>query len=149
MTITASNPPDEKLAGKKIFSVFLVDDDQAYLAALGFRLMKENKNKNNNTKVFCYPSGEACLQNMNLNPSVIILDYFLDGSNPAAMSGLETMRKIKAVNPDVPVVMLSGQENVDVALDIYEAGAYSYIVKNKRALSAIEKIIDKLSQQNQ
>lgn len=147
MTAPIDNLPAEKLASKKIFSVFIVDDDQAYLAALGFRLMKENKN--NNTKVFCYPSGEACLQNMNLNPSVIILDYFLDGANPAAMSGLDILRKIKAINPGVPVVMLSGQENVDIALDIYEAGAYSYIVKNKRALAAIEKIIDRLFQQDQ
>jgi len=142
MTSLVDSLPAEKPATKKSFSVFIVDDDQAYLAALGFRLVKENKN---NTKVFCYSSGEECLRNMQLNPSVIILDYYLDTSNPKAMSGLETLRKIKEINPGVPVVMLSGQGDIDVALDIYEAGAYSYIMKNKRALDAIDKIIERLA----
>jgi FixJ family two-component response regulator len=144
MTRAAYNPSEEKFSPKD-FSVFIVDDDQSYLTALGFRLTQENKNSN--TKIFCYSSGEDCLHNMDLNPSVVILDYYLDGSNPSAMSGLQTLRKIKKINPDIPVVMLSGQGNIDVALEIYEAGAYSYIMKNKNALPAIEKIIGRLTKE--
>ncbi len=143
MTASEYNADGEDFQEKKPFSVFIVDDDQSYLAALGFRLMKENKNGAN--KVYCYKSGEECLRNMDLNPSVIILDYYLDGANAAAISGLQTLRKIKKINPDLPVVILSSQGNIDVALEIYEAGAYSYIVKDKLAISSIEKIIDKLS----
>lgn len=146
MATVAYHSIEEELL-KKNFSVFIVDDDQSYLAALGYRLMKENKNSN--TKVFCYSSGEDCLHNMDLNPSVVILDYYLDGSNPEAMSGLQTLRKIKKINPRIPVVMLSGQGNIAVALEIYEAGAYSYIMKNKNALPAIEKIIGRLTKEQE
>lgn len=125
---------------KKTFSVFIVDDDESYLSALGFRLMKES---NNEAKVFCYTSGEECLRNMDLDPSVIILDYYLDASNPAAMSGLQTLRKIKKINPSVPVVVLSGQSDVNVALEIYGAGAYTYIIKDKHAIQSVEKIIER------
>jgi two-component system OmpR family response regulator len=129
---------------KKTFSVFIVDDDQSYLAALGFRLMKENKYSE--TKVFCYTSGEECLRNMDLNPSIIILDYYLDAQNPAAMSGLQTLRKIKQINPKVPVVVLSAQGDMRIALDTYGAGAYTYIIKDKGALSSVEKILERLMQ---
>ncbi len=143
MTTPDYTSPEENLQPEKQFSVFIVDDDQAYLAALGFRLMRENKSAANK-KVYCYKSGEECLRNMDLNPSVIILDYYLDGANAAAISGLQTLRKLKKINPDLPVVILSSQGNIDIALEIYEAGAYSYIVKDKLALSAIEKIIYRL-----
>jgi FixJ family two-component response regulator len=132
----------EELPDKKTFNVFIVDDDQSYLAALGFWLMKESKT--NGTKIYCYSTGEECLRNMDLDPSVIILDYYLDGKTPAAMSGLQTLRKIKAVNPEVSVVMLSSQSDINVALEIFEAGAYSYIVKDKQALAAVEKTIGEL-----
>lgn len=137
--------PDENLAAKKTFSVFIVDDDQAYLTALGFRLVKASKLEG--TKVFCYSSGEECLRNMDLNPSVIILDHLLASANSGAINGLEVLRRIKEIDPAVPVVIVSGQSNMDVAIEIYEAGAYSYIVKNKHALSAIEKVIEKLAAQ--
>jgi two-component system OmpR family response regulator len=132
----------ETLADKKPFNVFVVDDDQSYLAVLGFRLMKESKS--NGTKIYCYSTGEECLRNMDLDPSAIVLDYFLDAKTPAAMSGLQTLRKIKAVNPDVPVIMLSSQSDINVALEIFEAGAYSYIVKDRQALDAVERTIGEL-----
>ena len=133
-------PEPVKPIAKKMFSVFIVDDDESYLSALGFRLMKENTI---GAKVFCYTSGEECLRNMDLDPSVIILDYYLDASNPAAMSGLQTLRKIKKINPSVPVVVLSSQGDMNVALEIYGAGAYTYIIKDKQAIQAVEKIIER------
>lgn len=139
------SPPEDNLAAKKTFSVFIVDDDQAYLTALGFRLVKASKIEG--TKVFCYSSGEECLRNMDLNPSVIILDHLLASANSGAINGLEVLRRIKEINPAVPVVIVSGQSNMDIAIEIYEAGAYSYIVKNKHALSSIEKVIEKLAAQ--
>ncbi|CAN5810709.1 hypothetical protein BH11BAC7_BH11BAC7_31420 [soil metagenome] len=140
------NPPGDNQATKKTFSVFIVDDDQTYLTALGFRLMKESKV--NGIKVFCYSSGEECLRNMDLNPSVIILDHHLATADSGAINGLEVLRRIKEVNKDVPVVIVSGQSNMDIAIEIYEEGAHSYIVKNKHALAEIEKVIEELALKN-
>jgi two-component system response regulator HydG len=60
------------------------------------------------------------------------------------MSGLQTLRKLKAQRPDLPVILLSSQSDINVALEIFEAGAYSYIVKDKQALAAVEKTIGEL-----
>jgi FixJ family two-component response regulator len=140
MALLTETPEPVTPIDKKPFSVFIVDDDESWLSALGFRLMKDNSN---GTKVFCYTSGEECLRNMNLHPSLIILDYYLDASNPAAMSGLQTLRKIKKADPSVPVVVLSAQGDMNVALEIYAAGAYTYIIKDKQAIQSVEKIIER------
>ncbi|HET6992466.1 MAG TPA: response regulator [Bacteroidia bacterium] len=130
---------ESPVVSKKPFSVFIVDDDESYLSALGFRLMKDNKD--HQTKVYCYTSGEECLANLDLDPRVVILDYYLS-TNQDAMSGLEVLREIKRIKPNVPVVVLSSQGDIKTALDTFEEGAYTYVVKDKQALLSIEKIID-------
>jgi CheY-like chemotaxis protein len=47
---------------------------------------------------------------------MIILDYHLDGIDKNAMNGIETLDKIKEFNQDIPVVMLSSQDKIDVAI---------------------------------
>ena len=137
----ADHQKKETMVSQKPFSVFLVDDDESYLSALGFRLMKDN-NKNHQTKIYCFTTGEECIKNLNQDPSVIILDYYLNAADPDAMSGLETLRQIKRIKPHVPVVVLSSQGDIRIALDTFEEGAYTYIVKDKQALFSIEKIIN-------
>ena len=54
----------------------------------------------------------------------VLLDIHLPGLN-----GLETLRKIRASWPDIPVVMISGQQDEDVAKAALEEGAFDYVVK--------------------
>ena len=115
--------------------VFVVDDDPAYLNMLGFYLKK-----NTNCKVYCYFSGEECLQNINLNPRVIVLDYYLNEN----MNGIEVLKQIKKINPETEVVMLSGQETLQVATDSLKSGAFSYVIKDRQAFYSIRKIIEDL-----
>jgi two-component system OmpR family response regulator len=130
---------NESRVVSKPFSVFIVDDDESYLTALGFKLMRDDKM--HQTKVYCYPSGEECIANLSLNPGIIVLDYYLS-TNEKTMSGLEVLRTIKKIKPEIPVVMLSSQGDIKTALDTFEEGAYTYVVKDKQAFMSIEKIID-------
>ncbi|HEU4716760.1 MAG TPA: response regulator [Bacteroidia bacterium] len=123
------------------FTVFIVDDDAFYLSALAFRLMKTIHD--HNVKIFCYSSGEECVQNLGLHPSLVILDYYLSSGQQAAMSGMDVMRRIKSVYPHVPVIMLSGQHSMSVALNTLREGAYTYVIKDKLAPYSIEKIISR------
>jgi DNA-binding NarL/FixJ family response regulator len=75
------------------------------------------------------------------NPDVIILDYHLDGINKGAMTGLETMDKIKAINPDIPVVMLSSQDKIEVAINCMHHRAFDYVVKSETAFIRLKAII--------
>ena len=63
-------------------------------------------------------------------PQLIFLDIWLQGSR---LDGLQLLDEIKANNPDVPVVMISGHGNVETAVSAIKRGAYDYIEKPFKA----------------
>ena len=65
----------------------------------------------------------------------------LDGIDKTAMNGIETLDKIKAYNPDIPVVMLSSQDKIDVAISCMHHRAFDYVVKSETAFLRLQKII--------
>jgi DNA-binding NtrC family response regulator len=121
-------------------SIFLVDDDVAYLYPLGFYLQKNTPHK-----VYCYKSGEECLKSIHHLPDVIILDFNLNPELPNKMNGLDVLKKIKTTMPKAKVIILSGRDSVKGAIDAMSLGAYSYIVKDIEALSSLKKVIDKIA----
>jgi DNA-binding NtrC family response regulator len=57
------------------------------------------------------------------------------------MNGIETLDKIKAFNPEIPVVMLSSQDKIDVAIKCMHHKAFDYVVKSETAFMRLQKII--------
>ncbi len=57
------------------------------------------------------------------------------------MNGIETLDKIKAYNPDIPVVMLSSQDKIEVAINCMHHRAFDYVVKSETAFIRLQKII--------
>ena len=70
--------------------LFLVDDDEVLLKALEIQFMHHS-----DFDIETFETGEECLKNLNKNPDVIILDYYLNGIHETAINGLETLDKIK------------------------------------------------------
>ncbi|HWZ23301.1 MAG TPA: response regulator, partial [Cytophagaceae bacterium] len=91
-------------------------------------------------------TGELCMKNISHNPDVIILDYHLDGIEKNAMNGMQTLDKIKESNPDMPVVMLSSQDKIDVAITCMHHKAFDYVVKSETAFMRLQKIITSIFQ---
>jgi len=120
---------------KKI-KLFLVDDDALYLKLLEIEFLEHA-----DFTIETYATGELCLENISQNPDVIILDYHLDGVEKDAMNGVETLDKIKEHNPDIPVVMLSSQDKIDVAINCMHHKAFDYVVKSETAFMRLQKII--------
>ena len=116
--------------------LFLVDDDALFLKSLEIDFMEHA-----DFFIETYATGELCMENLSHNPDVIILDYRLDGIDKFAMNGIETLDKIKAFNPDIPVVMLSSQDKIDVAIDCMHHRAFDYVVKSETAFIRLQKII--------
>ncbi len=116
--------------------LFLVDDDVVYLKSLEIEFLSHA-----DFSIETYVTGELCLRNISAKPDVIILDYLLDGIDKTAMNGIETLDKIRAINPDIPVVMLSGQDKIEVAVDCMHHKAYDYVVKSETAFIRLQKII--------
>jgi two-component system OmpR family response regulator len=88
-----------------------------------------------------FTSGESCLNNLSSNPDVIVLDYHLDGIDKNAINGLETLDKIKKIEPDIPVLMLSSQDKIDVAIKCMHHKAFDYVVKSETAFMRLKQII--------
>lgn len=128
--------PESAAPPKDVFSVFVVDDDEAFLHALAFHLKKDT-----GWKVYCYNSAEECLSYLDLNPGAIILDYFFSAPGRDIIDGMTALRVIKSLKPDIPVIMLSSQHNLEVSMELLKHGAFTYIMKDKQTLPAIEKTL--------
>ncbi len=116
--------------------VFLVDDDSVFLKSLEIEFMESA-----DFAIETYATGELCIENLSNGPDVIILDYHLDGIIEGAMNGMETLKKIKAFHPDIPVIMLSSQDKIEIAIDCMHCKASDYVIKSETAFVRLQKII--------
>lgn len=120
--------------------IFLVDDDQMYLKALENEFIK-----NENFEVYTFTTGEACLNNLFLNPDIVILDYFLSNDNKKEVAdGFDILVKIRNLNPNAHVIMLSSYENVDIAVNCIKYDAFNFIVKNDTAFIRLKHTIKQI-----
>ena len=106
-----------------VFKVFVVDDNELYAKASRHHLLLNPDNE-----VEVYGNGKECVKHLYLKPNVIFLDYSLPD-----ISGIEVLRKIKESYSEIPVVIVSGQEDVSTAVELLKEGAYDYIVKDNNA----------------
>ncbi|MCH2214893.1 MAG: sigma-54 dependent transcriptional regulator [Flavobacteriales bacterium] len=102
------------------FRIFIVDDDPWYSQILEYHL-----SLNPEFQIDCFNSGKECISNLHLNPDLITIDYSMDD-----MSGGELLKKLLQWGPDVPIIVISGQEEVSVALSLLKEGAYDYLIKD-------------------
>ena len=123
---------------KKIL-LFLVDDDSLFLKSLEIEFTQ-----NTDSEIMTFSTGEKCIESILMNPDVIILDYYLNSIDVNAINGLETLAKIKSINPDIPVIMLSSQDNIDVAVNCMKHQAFDYIVKSETAFLRLQRAITTL-----
>jgi two-component system OmpR family response regulator len=129
----------EFMNGQGEYSVFLVDDDKMFLTSLKNSLQQQFGKQ---LKVSEYGTGEECIQNIDTHPDIIILDYYLnDDKHPDAMDGIKVMKEIKSISKDIIVIILSGQDKLQVAIDSIKNGAYEYIAKSESAFVRIQNTI--------
>jgi len=121
---------------KNKIKVFVVDDDAIYLKLVEIEFLQYP-----DFKLETYSTGEICIENLSHAPDLIILDYHLDGIDKNAMNGIQTLDAIKAINPGIPVVMLSAQDKIEVAINCMHHKAFDYIVKNETAFLRLQKVI--------
>ena len=116
--------------------LFLVDDDAVFLKLLAIEFLDHA-----DFVVETFATGELCINELGKSPDVIVLDYHLDGIEKNAMNGIQTLDKIKAFNSDIPVIMLSSQDKIEVAVDCMHHRAADYVVKSETAFLRLQKII--------
>ena len=115
-------------------SIFLVDDDimsltlyNQFLKQLGY------------TNVHLFNTGTDCVENLNLEPQIIFLDYFMDD-----MNGIDVLKKVRQADPEILVVFISGNESPEVASDAKRHGAVDFIVKSSITTEKMKEVMNDL-----
>lgn len=100
-------------------AVLLVDDDPKHLKLLAIRLTEEGY------RVITTQSGKDALEAIKIEkPGLVLLDVLMPD-----MNGFETLKKIKAKDPDIPVAMVTSVWDDEEARRAFDAGAYEYVTK--------------------
>jgi DNA-binding NtrC family response regulator len=121
--------------------LFIVDDDALLLKSLEIDFLQRPE-----FEIHPFATGELCIENLTQQPDIIILDYHLDGIDKEAMDGIQTLDKIRAFDPKIPVVMLSSQDKIDVAVNCMHHKAFDYVVKSETAFLRLQKVIEAIFQ---
>lgn len=116
--------------------LFLVDDDAVFLKSLEIQFLQHG-----DFEIETFATGEMCLNKLSQKPDVVILDFHLDGIDKTAINGIETLDKIKEYDSEIPVVMLSSQDKIEVAIQCMHHNAFDYVVKSETAFVRLQKII--------
>jgi DNA-binding NtrC family response regulator len=102
------------------FKIFIIEDDPFY-----GELLKYHLSLNPDYEITLYNSAKQCLDNLYKNPAVICMDFGLPD-----MTGDKLLSSIKSINNSIPVVVISGQDKISVAVNLVKAGASDYIIKD-------------------
>ncbi len=99
--------------------VFIVDDEPAISKLLSYWVKDKWK-----YDVEVFDNGEDVLKKLSSKPDLILLDIMLPG-----LDGLETLKRIKHYDENLPVIILSAQGSIEVAVEALRYGAYDYFPK--------------------
>jgi two-component system, OmpR family, response regulator len=124
------------MSNEKKILLFLVDDDALFLKSLQIEFSQTTE-----SEIMTFPTGELCLGSMSQGPDIIILDYYLNSVDENAINGLETLDRIKAINREIPVIILSSQDKIDVAVNCMKHHAFDYVVKSETAFLRLQRTI--------
>lgn len=105
---------------EKNFKIFVVEDDEWYR-----RLLEYNLSLDPEFDVVTFANGQSFLAKLHERPDLITLDYHLPD-----MRGSELLKKIQAFDPEIPVMIISGQEDIEVVVELLKQGAVDYLVKS-------------------
>ncbi|MCC5919299.1 MAG: sigma-54 dependent transcriptional regulator [Cyclobacteriaceae bacterium] len=119
--------------------IFIVEDDEWY-----GELLKHHLSNNPDYSVELYDTGNKLLDQLHRGPDIICMDFGLPDYN-----GEKLLREIKSRGPNLPVIVISGQEDISTAVKLLKNGASDYIVKDEHTRDllwrSVLNIIEKMS----
>ena len=121
--------------------IFLVDDEP-----IQNEMLKDYLSERFQYKIKTYESGEDAIKDLNLDPAIAVLDFHLNSHLPNAQNGVEVLKMFKEMSPSTQVIMLSGQDKLEVAIDSMKYGAYDYVIKGETAFSRMENILNNINE---
>jgi len=118
----------------KPFTIYIVEDNEWFN-----KLLVHNLSLNVDYQVKGFYTAKEFLNHLDDAPDVVTLDYCLPD-----MDGNEVLSKIKAHNPNIEVLVISAQDNIETAVELLKHGASDYIVKEKDIRERLLRVINNI-----
>lgn len=112
--------------------IFVVEDNIIYQGLIAKELESLSSN------LHFYTNGESCISNLNKRPSVIVLDYNLDGQ----LNGLDTLQRVRDFDPNVYVILFSSQKGLNTKEVFLQYGSFDFLEKNSLSLRTLRQMVD-------
>jgi DNA-binding NtrC family response regulator len=119
--------------------IFLVDDDPFCRQLIECAIRNAGYED-----VQAFDNGAACLDALTEEPAIIFLDQMM-----GSVSGTDALKTIKRFNPDIYVVLVSGQQQVQVAVDSLKYGAFDYVVKDEQLIDRLALVLTKIEKMHE
>lgn len=114
--------------------IFIVDEDifslniyEQHIKNIGF------------LNVHSFTNATDCLNSLYQQPAIIFIEHVMSNAN-----GIEVLKKIKAFNPDIYIVSISGESNCSIETDLLQCGVFEYIQKGEGDLKSITSVLDSI-----
>ena len=111
--------------------IFIVEDNLLYQQLIARELESFGE------PLFFYTTGEHCIANLCRHPSIVVLDYNLDGE----INGLETLEEIRKFDPSIFVVLFSSQKDVHSHENLRRYGSFDFIEKKEQSFSMLKQLL--------
>ena len=111
--------------------IFIVEDNLLYQQLIAREL------ESFGTQIFFYTTGEHCIANLCRRPSIVVLDYNLDGE----INGLETLEEIRKFDPSIFVVLFSSQKEVQSNENQKRYGSFDFLEKKEQSFSLLKQLL--------
>lgn len=118
--------------------VFFVDDDKMILNLIEYTI----KNRQD-YDIKTFYTGEECIEHLDLNPDLIVLDHIFKSNGQGGKNGLEILKEIRHLNNELPVIILSSADDSKIADEFISHGATKFIQKNDYFIDALIETIEK------
>jgi two-component system, OmpR family, response regulator len=111
--------------------IFIVEDNLLYQQLIAREL------EDFGGPIHFYTTGEHCVANLCRKPSIVVLDYNLDGE----INGLETLEEIRKFDPSIFVVLFSSQKEVHSSENLRRYGSFDFLEKKETSFSILKKFL--------
>jgi len=111
-------------------AVLIVDDETTIIESLEGILSDDGFEV-----IHAYNGYEALKKIETASPDIVLLDIWMPG-----MDGIETLKEIKKIAPNLPVVMITGHGSIESAVDATKSGAYDFLEKQIGRASCRERV---------
>lgn len=115
----------------KMFTIFVLDDEPWY-----GNMIQHYLSMNPDYTVERFEHAHDLLAQLYKKPDVITVDFSMPDIN-----GHEAMQMIRAQMPDVPIIIISGQEDIQTATSLLKDGAFDYILKDEETTKRLWKTL--------